>query len=129
MGANRIIIQVCLISALWLTIEGRPVDNDLDNEISGNVEPVPQASTTTSTTSTERGLETTTEYKHKEIVQAYTVKVPQVHSIRHAAGTYYFEVQPNEDLTEKLLEVQREVFDKPFSRTPPPKKAAPPKNK
>ncbi|XP_058461331.1 uncharacterized protein LOC131436561 [Malaya genurostris] len=130
MGASRVVFQLCCFAILWLTIQGRAIDYDLYNEISENFQSTAEVSTTVATTTTtEQKTETTTEYKHKDIIQAYTVKVPQLHSIRHAAGTHYFAVRADEDLTEKLLEVQREVFDRPFSRTPPPRRVAPPKNK
>ncbi|XP_053688374.1 uncharacterized protein LOC128737703 [Sabethes cyaneus] len=127
MSVKGTILQILFAFALCSTVQGRPVYDDYsDNEVEQyfGTEPAVISTTTRATTTstpTPTTAETTTEYKYKEIAEAYTVEVPHLHSIRHAAGTLYFELQPGEDLQKKLLQVQRDSFDVPFSRTHPPK--------
>ncbi|XP_053688375.1 uncharacterized protein LOC128737704 [Sabethes cyaneus] len=125
------ILQILFAFALCSTVQGRPVyDNYSENEAEQYYAAEPavistttRATTTSTSTPTPTTAVTTTEYKYKEITEAYTVEVPHLLSIRHAAGTYYFELQPGEDLHKKLLQVQRDVFDVPFSKTHIPRVA------
>uniref|UniRef100_T1D5B2 Putative secreted mucin n=1 Tax=Psorophora albipes TaxID=869069 RepID=T1D5B2_9DIPT len=131
MGSTRLICLIFVVSALCVLVQSRPYgeysdeDDDNENEIVENFTPV--STTTTRKVNTKpNAVETTTEYKYKEEVKPYTMKVPIVHSIRHAAGTHYYTVDPDEDSYEKLMEVYKETFEKPFSRNvpshiPPPK--------
>ncbi|XP_055531731.1 uncharacterized protein LOC129722366 [Wyeomyia smithii] len=125
--------QILITVALCVAVNGRPssdpyLDYDSDSENAINEVFLPEPSSTT--TGAPSTTETTTEYKYKQIAEAYTVKMPELHSIRHAAGTHYFELQPGEDLNTRLLEEKRIHFDEPFSRTPAPRYtgySAPPK--
>nr|XP_019932075.2 uncharacterized protein LOC109622255 [Aedes albopictus] len=71
-------------------------------------------------------IDTTTEYKYKDIIEAYTIAVPKLESIRHAAGTLYYTVDPQEDPYKKLMQVYQDNFETPMNRNLP-KNVPPPK--
>uniref|UniRef100_A0A1W7R7G7 Putative conserved secreted protein n=1 Tax=Aedes albopictus TaxID=7160 RepID=A0A1W7R7G7_AEDAL len=72
-------------------------------------------------------IDTTTEYKYKDIIEAYTIEVPKLESVRHAAGTLYYTVDPQEDPYKKLMQVYQDNFETPMNRNLP-KNVPPPKD-
>ncbi|EAT40932.1 AAEL007371-PA [Aedes aegypti] len=138
MDSQRIIILVFALSVVYLPVQGRPaiaIDYDYDDNT------IPSASEISTpkaimqrTTSAKKfqipaqqsAIETTTEYKYKDIIEPYKIEVPKVESIRHAAGTLYYSVDPKEDPYKKLMQVHEEYFEIPMNRNLP-KHVAPPK--
>lgn len=136
-----LIVLVFTFAALCFSAHGKPaVDYEYyDNEIAtirqpsmNNVRQEPTSTTgipvqqrTSTTKSPIEPVETTTEYRYQDIIAPYTVKVPRVESIHHAAGTLYYTVHPDEDPYKKLMEVYEEHFETPMNRNLP--KNVPPK--
>nr|XP_029728155.1 uncharacterized protein LOC115266304 [Aedes albopictus] len=137
MDSRRIIILVFALSVAYSPALGRPLDDydDLGNEIYPLAElsaikmtEKPTIIPPTMAKPVQRStIETTTEYKYKDIIEAYTLEVPKLESIRHAAGTLYYTVDPQEDPYKKLMQVYQDNFETPMNRNLP-KNVPPPKD-
>nr|XP_019932483.1 uncharacterized protein LOC109621242 [Aedes albopictus] len=137
MDSRRIIILVFALSVAYSPALGRPLDDydDLGNEIYPLAELSAIKMTekptiippTTANPVQQSIVETTTEYKYKDIIEAYTIEVPKLESIRHAAGTLYYTVDPQEDPYKKLMQVYQDNFETPMNRNLP-KNVPPPKD-
>lgn len=133
MGSKRVVISVCLISLFLMCVQGRPIDPleeyDSENEVQQvYAAPTPRSSSDIAVQHItpkmkasvgQSPTETTTEYIYQGIVEAYTVEVDKLHSIRHAAGTLYYPVAPQENAYEKLMQVYKDSFVTPMNRNSP----------
>ncbi|XP_062545172.1 uncharacterized protein LOC134211863 [Armigeres subalbatus] len=138
MASFPIIVLVFAFASLCFSVHGRPAvdyeyyDNEIADPSMNNMRQNPTSTTgapvqkpTSTTKPPVEPMETTTEYRYQDIIAPYTVKVPKVESIRHAAGTLYYTVHPDEDSYKKLMEVYEEHFEIPMNRNLP--KNVPPK--
>lgn len=55
--------------------------------------------------------ETTTEYKYKDLVEAYTKPQPKYIPMRHVAGTHYVKVDVGQDEYERVIEDYNRLFN------------------
>lgn len=64
----------------------------------------------TSSTTPEPTPETTTEYKYKDLVEAYTIAQPKYVPMKHVAGTHYVKVDRGQDEHERVMEDYNRLF-------------------